>query len=228
MLLRVLPLLIALALSLAPSSQAAVFVAAPPASAPPSTSENACTAFLPNESESRIGLLCHNDPVNRLDPFGLQDIRIELRKTGDRNQHVDEIIGKLGNKLSGKTEAEFKVNAAEKQKDGSEVVVGEMKVNVKYADGPNSTAGPKTRAETAKLEPEHAKIFDRFYDRAQKTVDALNRTYKFDSGGAAQRALEGSGLQRKFNEAYAESLRLDKPVIYGGTGAHLLPFRYEE
>jgi hypothetical protein len=72
MLLRVLPLLIALALSLAPSSQAAVFVAAPPASSPiAATPENACTAFLEEGSESRIGLLCHNDPVNKVDPMGL-------------------------------------------------------------------------------------------------------------------------------------------------------------
>ncbi len=73
MLLRVLPLLIALALSLAPSSQAAVFVAPPPPpTSPPSTSENACTAFFEGGSETRTGLLCHNDPVNNTDPFGLR------------------------------------------------------------------------------------------------------------------------------------------------------------
>ena len=72
MLLRLLPLLIALVLCLAPSSQAAVFVAAPPASAPlAATPENAGTAFLERGSESRIGLLCHNDPVNKTDPLGL-------------------------------------------------------------------------------------------------------------------------------------------------------------
>lgn len=72
MLLRVLPLLIALALSLAPKSQAAVFIASPPASSPlAATPENACTAFLEDGSEARIGLLCHNDPVNHTDPTGL-------------------------------------------------------------------------------------------------------------------------------------------------------------
>ena len=69
MLLRALFIVAALLLWLAQSSQAAVFVAAP-ASLPP-TPENAYTAFLEDGPESRIGLLCHNDPVNKTDPTGL-------------------------------------------------------------------------------------------------------------------------------------------------------------
>lgn len=69
--LRTLLILAALALPLVQPSQAAVFVAAPPASAPPSISENASTVFLEDGSESRIGLLAHNDPVNHTDPTGL-------------------------------------------------------------------------------------------------------------------------------------------------------------
>jgi RHS repeat-associated protein len=163
---------------------------------------------------------CHNDPINRIDPFGMEDIKLELKKTGDRNQHVNEIIGEKGNRLSGKTEASFKVHPGEKQQDGSTKVTGEMKVDVKYAD----SAGPKTKAETAKLEPEHAKPFDKFFDRAQKTVDALNRG-KFDSAAAAEKAMEGS-LRGKFREAEAESRRLDRPRWMGGE--HQLPFRYDQ
>jgi len=70
LLLRTIPLLSALALLLSSPSQAAL-VSAAPASLPPATSENACTAFLNDGSESRIGLLCHNNPVNKSDPFGL-------------------------------------------------------------------------------------------------------------------------------------------------------------
>ena len=68
--LRAIPLLSALALLLSSPSQAAL-VSAAPASLPPATSENASTAFLEGDSESRIGLLCHNDPVNKNDPTGL-------------------------------------------------------------------------------------------------------------------------------------------------------------
>lgn len=59
----------ALALLLSSPSQAAL-VSAAPASLPPATSENASTAFFEGDSESRIGLLCHNDPVNKSDPTG--------------------------------------------------------------------------------------------------------------------------------------------------------------
>ena len=56
-----------------PSQATAALVSAAPASLPPATPENACTAFLSDGSESRIGLLCHNDPVNKSDPTGLAD-----------------------------------------------------------------------------------------------------------------------------------------------------------
>ncbi|MBA3607017.1 MAG: DUF2778 domain-containing protein, partial [Chthoniobacterales bacterium] len=47
-------------------------VAAPPAStAAPSTSENASTAFFESGSESQIGLLCGNDPLDKTDPTGM-------------------------------------------------------------------------------------------------------------------------------------------------------------
>lgn len=76
---RLLPLWCALALLLASTHHAdAALVSASPASLPPSPPENASTAFLEGGSESRIGLLCHNDPVNRSDPFG--DIDPELQK----------------------------------------------------------------------------------------------------------------------------------------------------
>ena len=68
--LRAIPLLSVLALLLSSPSQAAL-VSAAPAPLPPATSENASTAFLNDGSESRIGLLCHNDPVNKTDPTGL-------------------------------------------------------------------------------------------------------------------------------------------------------------
>ena len=71
--LRAIRLLSALALLLSSTSQAA-FASAAPASLPPATSENASTAFLNDGSESRIGLLCHNDPVNKTDPFGLEPL----------------------------------------------------------------------------------------------------------------------------------------------------------
>jgi hypothetical protein len=69
--LRAIPLLSALVLLLSSPSQAAL-VSAAPASLPPATSENASTAFFEGGSESRIGLLCHNDPVNKADPTGLR------------------------------------------------------------------------------------------------------------------------------------------------------------
>jgi hypothetical protein len=47
-----------------PSQAAAVLVSASPKTQVP--------AFSNDGSESRIGLLCHNDPVNRTDPFGLE------------------------------------------------------------------------------------------------------------------------------------------------------------
>lgn len=72
MLLRVLPLLTALLLLGAQSRVSAALVS-PPTSAT-SSPENASTAFLNDDSESRIGLLCHNDPVNRNDPTGLEPI----------------------------------------------------------------------------------------------------------------------------------------------------------
>ena len=114
------------------------------------------------------------------------------------------------------------MHPGEKQQDGSTKVTGEMKVNVKYAD----TAGPKTRAETAKLEPDHAKAFDKWFDRAQKTVEGLNRQ-KFDSSAAAEKAMEGQ-LRRSFNETRTETHRMDVPRIFGGTGEHLLPYRYDQ
>src|SRR5207302_10671384 len=64
MLRALLPFTIALTLLLSLPSQAnAVLVSAPPKTQVP--------AFSNDASESRIGLLCHNDPVNRSDPFGL-------------------------------------------------------------------------------------------------------------------------------------------------------------
>jgi len=80
--LRVIPLLSALVLLLSSPSQAA-FVSATPASLPPATSENASTAFFEGGSESRIGLLCHNDPVNRSDPTGLDPERDFIAGVGD-------------------------------------------------------------------------------------------------------------------------------------------------
>jgi hypothetical protein len=68
--LRAPSLLAALTLLLAPSSEAAVFVASPASLSP--TPGNACTAFFEDGSESRIGLLCHNDPINKSDPMGLE------------------------------------------------------------------------------------------------------------------------------------------------------------
>ena len=94
MLLRLRSLLIALLL-LGVSSQvnAALFVNAPSASAPPSTSENASTAFLPNESESRIGFHCHNDPVNRSDPFGLDAIFLSQPSAALYQGHIAILVG---------------------------------------------------------------------------------------------------------------------------------------
>jgi hypothetical protein len=69
--LRAIPLLSVLVLLLSsPSQTTAALVSAAPASLPPATFENASTAFFEGGSESRIGLLCHNDPVNRVDPYG--------------------------------------------------------------------------------------------------------------------------------------------------------------
>jgi len=70
--LRAIPLLSVLVLLLSsPSQTTAALVSAAPASLPPATFENASTAFFEGGSESRIGLLCHNDPVNKTDPTGL-------------------------------------------------------------------------------------------------------------------------------------------------------------
>lgn len=77
--LRAIPLLSVLVLLLSsPSQTTAALVSAAPASLPPATFENASTAFFEGGSESRIGLLCHNDPVNKSDPTGLLDIYVGI------------------------------------------------------------------------------------------------------------------------------------------------------
>lgn len=63
--LRVIPLFAALILILAPASQALLVSSSPKTQVP---------AFLPNEPESRIGLLVGNDPLDRVDPMGLDAI----------------------------------------------------------------------------------------------------------------------------------------------------------
>ncbi len=69
MLLRAIPLLSALALLLSPSSQAALVSPATSATSPP---QNAGTAFLFDGSESQIGPLVSNDPLDLTDPMGLE------------------------------------------------------------------------------------------------------------------------------------------------------------
>lgn len=93
---RILSAVVALAFFLAPSTHAALFVVSPtPASSIASTLENASTAFLEADSESRIGLLCHNDPVNKSDPMGLETLtRPEMDgEIGDRVAQAAQFIG---------------------------------------------------------------------------------------------------------------------------------------
>jgi hypothetical protein len=158
-------------------------------------------------------------------PAGVQ---LELIETGDRHIHRDEVIGKDGKRLSGLTDVTFTVYDSVPQPDGVSKVIGEMNANVYYADGPHSTAGPRTRSETARLEPQHMdRHFDPWFKRALQTVDVMNRNLHFGSHAEARNALE-SQLRRSFIETWAESHRMDKPVLKGGTGEHLLPFKYEE
>ena len=108
--LRVLPLLIALLLLGASTSQARL-VSGPSSSLPsqPSTVENASTAFFEGGSESRIGLLCHNDPINKSDPTGLYGQGFGWTKSGweDFQKRQDAAIQDVSNRLNNMTKESF-------------------------------------------------------------------------------------------------------------------------
>jgi RHS repeat-associated protein len=204
---------------------------------------------------------CHNDPVNNSDPTGLSltgsgggdwdfdngrvameqiaqqqqaagnssnQVRLEFVRHPTTTESVDENrLKSTGQLASGETVPSFEVNEYPKES----TVRGELKVNVKYADGPKSKAGPKTMAHTKRMEPEHEPFFDKFARQAQATVNAANSRLHFRSLAEAKRFMEGS-LRTKYNETYVESRKLDNPYtarnMRHDSNSHNSPYEYEE
>jgi RHS repeat-associated protein len=194
---------------------------------------------------------CGDDPVDRSDPTGLFDmwsnltkffngnpsmdvvqaawnerqqqtrIVLELVPAGDRHISTGDFKLKNGSQGVGLTEADFTVREPAKQEDGSSKVTGVYTLNVKYPDGPRSTAGPKTRQFGYSKEWEHAVPYDAWFGRALVTVREMNSKFHFRSPAEARDSLDRQ-LREGFNQAYRDSLNLH------ANGRHDSPFKYEE
>jgi hypothetical protein len=132
MLLRVLPLLTALLLLGAPSQASAALVSAAPTSLPPATSEIACTAFFAGGSESQIGLLCHNDPVNKSDPTGLSIVGKIIKIIVIGSKKGEKVLHDLTSMKS----------AVRAQKEGEEIVMRSEKLAREVAKAGGDGATP--------------------------------------------------------------------------------------
>ncbi|MBA3607025.1 MAG: DUF922 domain-containing protein [Chthoniobacterales bacterium] len=196
--------MIALALCLAASSQAALFVAAPPAStAAPSTSENASTAFFESGSESQIGLLCGNDPLDKTDPTGL-----DFRGEDVPFQFVPKIARKLG-QLDEFGETEFSLDAKVRYSptaDGFVVRMDKLNITIlsrQVQTESNVRGHDRARSQeavdaTVKHEKLHGKDAKDFHDANQ------TRTFpgRYPTEKAAEKAANEAGEQimREFKE----------------------------
>jgi hypothetical protein len=127
--------------------------------------------------------------------------------------------------MSGETVPEFKVLDPKRQADGTWKVTGLYIVNVYYMDAPGSKAGPKTMEHTYKYEWEHAQDMDtKFYGPALKTIEQMNKQWKFASPDAAATALDKQ-LRGRFEEEKRATHWHDNKLIPGN---HTSPFPYEK
>ena len=197
---------------------------------------------------------CHNDPVNKSDPTGLTltstgggdwdwfnggvaaeqtktqhavAVTVEFVRNPRTTESVDEIRLAKGGLASGETVPSFNVNEYPEESKTR----GELNMHVKYADGPNSKAGPKTMAHTRRMEPEHEPKFDAFVNKAQALVKAANERIRFTSTSEAKKFMEGN-LREEYNKAYAESRELDNPFSIRNqrkdSNSHLSPYPYDK
>jgi uncharacterized protein RhaS with RHS repeats len=209
-------------------------------------------------SDYNLYRYCHNDPVNRTDPTGLQDDTCQLTSCGKgdwdwdngkvaaeqrnaqrtqsvtlefvrRKTEVSVDENRLKNGTRASGETEPSFDVKELPEESK--VRGELNLRVKYSDGPKSKAGPKTMEHTRRMEPEHEAKFDHFVKKAQGLVKAANERLKFGSTAEAKKFLEGN-LREEFNKAYGESRELDNPFTSRNqrrdSNSHLSPYPYEE
>jgi RHS repeat-associated protein len=149
-------------------------------------------------------------------------IVLELIPAGDRHISQKDVFLKDGKtRALGYTDPSFKVRDPVKQKDGSWKVTGVYTLDVKYADGAGTTAGPKSLNHAYNQEWRHAVPFDNWFGRALKTVERMNSVFHFKTPEEARNALQ-SQLQPGYDHAYQESLDIHKDP------AHNSPYKYEE
>jgi RHS repeat-associated protein len=194
---------------------------------------------------------CGDDPVDRSDPTGLFDmwsnltkffngnpsmnvvrdawnerrdqgrIVLDLIPAGDRHISTGDFKLDDGNQGLGLTEGDFRVRDPVKQEDGSVKVTGVYTLNVKYPDGPGSTAGPKARMFGYNTEWEHAKPYDQWFAHALVTVREMNARFHFHSPAEARQSLDKQ-LRPGFEQAYRDSRDLHS------YGRHWYQGKYEE
>src|ERR1700719_2116330 len=75
---------------------------------------------------------CHNDPVNKSDPFGL-DTTVVWSSEGDRNQH-EPIVVKNGIEYTAVTEPSLNVTVSPAGPNGDVVATVHYIINVRYSD----------------------------------------------------------------------------------------------
>jgi RHS repeat-associated protein len=153
---------------------------------------------------------------------GQMRIVLELIAAGDRHISQKDVFRKDGVRAVALTEVDFSVREPVKQKDGSWLVTGVYTLNVRYADGLGTTAGPKSLNHAYKEEWRHAEPFDRWYGRALETVKAMNEVFHYTSPSRAQRALD-SQLRPSFERAHTAS-----EAIHHDGSPHNAPYDYEE
>ncbi len=150
---------------------------------------------------------CHNDPVNRSDPFGL-DTTVVWSTEGDRNQH-ESVVVKNGTEYTAVTEPALQVTVSAPATNGDVVATVHYIVNVRYSDN----VGPHNK-ELQKKEPDHARELDKWRDeRGKPKTDFLARHDGPLQGKSPEQVKQmvDHTLRNSFNDAIKDTKKHDVP-----------------
>ncbi|MGI8820018.1 MAG: RHS repeat-associated core domain-containing protein [Chthoniobacterales bacterium] len=144
---------------------------------------------------------CHNDPVNRNDPFGL-DTTVVWSNEGNRDLH-EPVVVKNGFEYTAVTEPSLNVTVSPAAPNGDVVATVHYKIDVRYSDN----VGPHNK-EVQKKEPDHAREMDKWRDeRGKPATDKLARHDGPLQGKSPEKVKEmvDHRLRGSFNDAASES-----------------------